>query len=222
VKLESSSPDKRPIIRYANPFETKQGASYRALLFLAFACSLLPMTAGLVTTMTFVVTRRVGLEALGFLVILIGVLLSVVGFFTTLTFAYRAWRSDRQWREWAPHALLAMFLLFANYPLAAGCVMVTEWSRIRVVNASGATISSFKVVDPLGSSFELGPIPPGKSVSKFLSLKGEGEVKFDATFGPAGSSQGVVTGTVAGYFTSGMTGVDRTVTANADGSFGVR
>lgn len=73
------------------------------------------------------------------------------------------------------------------------------------------------MTDPAGRSWEMGPVPPGKTVSRSCTFGGpDGAVSFSATVRGQ-----VVQGNVIDYYT-GREGAVWTVTLNADGTSSIK
>jgi hypothetical protein len=187
-------------------------------LQLAFACGLAPALLGTVIVALWLLTRYGGLGLLGFFNILLGLVCTVVGGVALLVHFQPSNRSEfATTRQWLWSGVFAGAILFANFPLCAFYVWVANLYTVRVVNATGAAVSSFVVTDPAGHGWEFGPIPAGGWKTRMLDVEGTGALSFTATVNGT-----VHTGVVDGYVTNGMTGQRRTVTLNAGGSHSVQ
>ena len=202
------------VVDYASPGTSRQRGGTLAI---AFGCALLPMAAGLIVTVAWLLTQATTLEMIGFFVILVGVVMFFVGMLCCLFETARGLRSQRAWRTWLPRVALAAGLLLANFPLAAACVSVTTLSRVHATNNSAAVVTNLVVSDPAGNTWQLGPIAPGKSTWRMMWLDGEGAVTYTAT---TNLTSGAVTssGTLDGYITGPGTGGTYRITINPDGS----
>jgi hypothetical protein len=95
-------------------------------------------------------------------------------------------------------------LLFANFPAAVfftlSAIDVITRYHVTVINKSQTTIENFELSGP-GVPVELGPIGPGRSMSKSLRFGGDGALSFSAR------QQGkVFGGTVDDYVTGDLGG----------------
>jgi hypothetical protein len=206
-----------PSLNYAGP-ATRRAPSLHKPLYAALVCGLAPAVLGTLIIAGWLVTQSHVFELLGLVNIFVGLSCTLVGGIALITHFWRSIATGRRpVRSWLGPGVVAAVILIGNFPLCGFYFWVSTLYSVRVVNATGATVSSFVVHDPAGQTWELGPIRPGGSSRRMLGLKGEGTVTFTATVG--GSNVG---GELEGYITSGMTNGRRTVTLNADGSVSVR
>ena len=203
VRHESKEAPARPVVPdYAGP---ASGPRASAVPYLAIAncCGALPLVVGCGVFSLWLLTGYHGLEQLGALTILVGVILFFVGAICLVADVSQAQagvsRPGRNWKR-----ARAAALLLANFPVAVAIVGAAAniQSRVTVVvqNAGTTTIDSFVVAAP-GVSREVGPIPPGASRRTRFTASTDGSVDFTMVRGNTKS-----TGTAIGYVTKGAGG----------------
>ena len=187
-------------------------------LYLALFCGLVPMAVGTLALLGWWATGYMGFQLLGVFTIFAGVLLFLVGIGAAGWYLWTAYDTRRRpVRAWLVPGAVACAILVGNFPLSALYVWLSGRETVRVVNATGATVTSFVVTDPAGSSWELGPVPPGKTAKRSFTFGGpDGAVSFRATVRGQ-----VVQGNVIDYYTE-REGAVWTVTLNPDGTSGVK
>ena len=206
----------RPLA-YSAP-DARRGSNPNRPLCIALGCGVVPAVLGTLIISLWLLTRHGSLPLFGFVVILLGLACTIAGaIFLVIYFNEAAATRRRPVRSWLAPGLLAAGLLLGNFPLCAFYIWAAELYTVRVVNAGGATVSSFVVSDPAGQQWEMGPLRPRSRKTRLLNVNGEGAVVFSAIVNGT-----VATGDVDGYVTSGMTGYSRTLTVNPDGTVSVR
>lgn len=202
-------------LQYARP-TVRRGGNPNLALYIAFACGLTPAVLGTAIILAWLSTRYGGFELLGLANIVFGLACTLVGAGALWIHYSGAIEERRPLRSWLLPLVIAGAILVGNFPLCGYYLWVADLYTVKVVNATGAPVSSFVVTDPRGQSWELGPIRAGGRGSRMIDAEGEGAIVFSANF-----KGGVMTGTVEGYITNGSND-KRTVTLNADGSHTVR
>ena len=204
-----------PVVDYGTP-ATRPSRWDVALVRIALACALLPMSAGLLVTAAWLVTGFRALESIGLLILIGGVPLFCVGMACCLIATIQDIAAKRHGRAWMPRTAAAATLLAANIPLALGCMHVGSLSRIRVVNNSPAIVTSCVVTDPRGYTWQFGPIAPREASTRWMHFHGKGAVSYTATTnlaaGPVNSG-----GTITTFVPFGA-GERYTITIHADGT----
>jgi hypothetical protein len=202
---------------YAPPGSRRERRGMTSLR-LAFTCGSVPALIGTLIVALWLLTHYGALTLLGLFNILLGLACTVVGGVALLVHFRPSNRNQfASTRQWLLGGAFAGAILLANFPLCAFYVWVANLYTVRVVNATGAQVTSFVVSDPAGHAWEFGPIPAGRQKTRMLDVEGEGALSFSATVNGK-----VETGIVDGYITNGVTGDGRTVTLNAGGSHSVR
>ena len=205
-------------LEYARPV-TQRGRKLDTPLHAAFACGLVPALLGTCIIALWLVTRFFPLKLLGLLNILFGLTCAAAGAIALFLHFQRSLHSGHPPpRRWLLRGVLAGAILLGNFPLCGLCIWASGLYTVRVVNATGANVSSFVVTDPVAQKWELGPIRAGGRTTRLVHAEGEGAIWFSAKV------QGgrTITGEVEGYISGSFEGTSRTVTLNADGSHSVR
>jgi hypothetical protein len=199
------------IIDYSAPIEHRVRIEPAKLLRAALTLAVLPIIFGTIVIALWLPTRWGILVGAGLWVVLFGLIFFLIGIATLFCYI-AACRHGAV--PWVRPALLTALLLLANVPIAAGYIELAALWKVNFVNRSAVTINSLIIADPMGSRWQLGPIPPGGRMSRWFLPDGEGAITFSASQPGSG-----VNGTVEGYITSGMPGGAKTITINADGSY---
>lgn len=107
-------------------------------------CGLLPLALGVGIFAAWYVTRSVDLALLGLLNIGVGLLLVAIGVVSLLVYVWRARAGDDP--AWKGRSVFALLIMLANFPAAAGLVVLADYiASAYVVTVSNQ--SSWPLVD---------------------------------------------------------------------------
>lgn len=153
----------------------------RLLLSVALACGGVPLVVGVSIFLLWCATRWEGLEAAGFLSIVLG-MMSVVAGAACLVGYFGYAIADGNYRRWTTWGwgIAAALLMFVNFPICRVIVttvlevmegqraqVALQRPRICVVNATSVHVEEIDLTGPPVSGV-LGPIRPGEAVSYSL------------------------------------------------------
>jgi hypothetical protein len=177
------------------------------------------MIAGISVFLLWLPFRWEVLEAAGAYVILIGVILVPFGFaFLNQSTSITADSEYRSRPRGRLKVVLAVCLLFINFPLAFGIIIAVDNIKTRyyvtVVNESNHSMEK-AVISGGGVSVELGTIFPGEKITRYFLIKGEGTLVCEYAYDGVRRKS-----VIDGYVCSGMGG-DVLVHLRRDGDFAV-
>ena len=208
-----TSPTPTPL-SYANP-PTDRRWWPTAAYYLSLAAVGLPLIVGVVGTAGWMLTRHSAFQYVCFLAFL-GM---VGGWFlalpTMLAFLFFSASDPRKMRR----GTLVLITAIATFFTSLGCMALSSYSRIKVVNRTNAAIARFALIDPTMQSWTIDEVAPGETRRRWVDFGGEGSVTFTANVGNTPAS-----GMAVGYITSGgpLNADDATITFEADGSVMVK
>ena len=189
--------------------------AYRIVL----VCGGLPLVAGTVVFLLWLVGRQDWLMVAGVFIIGTGGLLFVVGGVILTGFWALARRAPCFSRAWAHRMTVgAALLLLANFPVAAAftaaAVRVIECYNVAIENGSGFALDAVHVSGG-GCKVDFGRIAPGATRRRWFWIQREGELVLHATRGGVPVEE-----VVDGYVTGGM-GARKLVVIGPAGSVSV-
>lgn len=181
---------------------------------------ILPLVAGVGTTLLWMATGHEGLVGLGLLMIPLGVVCVLGGMVALWCYLASSWKNPAMDRGRALRQVLWVLLLYAgNFVAAAGCFLAAEmWlgrQCVVIVNESPAVVRSL-VIRGSGVKIELGDLPPGEQTSRTFWVNQDGNLVLDAV-----TDHGPVQVEVTDY-TAGLMGEKYNVTLQPDGTWDVK
>jgi len=186
------------------------------LLKTAFLCGVLPLSAGTLVFLAWLITRWDWLMVAGLVTIFLGLVCFVMGAVGLSLHLHRLGQiapPEMRRQNWL--ALITACLLIINFP-AAYCY--TNWASdistrytLVVVNESGQHMKSVIVTAP-GLKREFGPIQPGGQVKRHLNFFGDGRIDFKAR--TSTETSGVIDG-----YAMGSMGGKKVLRLKPDGAY---
>lgn len=188
--------------------------AFKSIPKIVFYCWAIPAMAGLLSLVAYYIFKyQVGFFPffiLGINVLFLGVILSIVGFFSLFKY-----KKKENLSLLSPKILVSSFLLASNYLLAGNIVAIVIHSElnpnhysVEVSNECGDWhIKSIKFKSPDGKYDDFDSVPAGETVKHYYNFSGEGSVAYEAILRKADlSSYDTQQGDLIGYISSPVEG----------------
>lgn len=203
-------PDDPPSISYATP--TIKSPWWPAVAYyLALVCVALPLILGVLGSAGWMLFRGHHFASMCAFSLLGMIASWVIATPTMWAYCYFSAPDPRK----LSRTFLVIAIAIATPIAAIGCMWITSYSRVKVVNATAVPITQFTLTDPALQSWTIASIAPGETRRRWANWDGEGSITFSANVGNS-----AVSGTAVGYTTSGgpLSGEDVTIYFHTDGS----
>lgn len=151
---------------------------------IAIACGLLPLVAGTITFVAWLMSYQYELMLVGYYVILGGLVCFLVGVITLCRYFHGARKAgDSHVRP----TVIGAAILLLNFPVAFAYLAVVGGMEtgilLTIKNDSSAPIRNFVLIDPRGKNYPVVDIKPHSTYSSCFDLRGEGGVKYSMSAG---------------------------------------
>jgi hypothetical protein len=158
---------KEPILEYQSHSTVETAEPLWHLQRTALWCGGIPLTVGLTTFFAWLCTKSLLLELVGFLVLLVGTILVLLGLWCLLAFASHEKRQVQiSGRAAAKVGWWPLIVLLANFPAAVGVLAAVEWVNetytLYVKNTTSSVVDQMIMTSDAGA-LNIGSIQPGQT-----------------------------------------------------------